>query len=285
MKMELLCNARCKVGESPVWTDGALYWVDIEMRQLHCFQAGQHRKMDLPCTVSAIAPAARGFVAAGGRGFGLVTPGTNAASFEPLANVLSADVPMRMNDGALDRQGRFWAGSMGMPVDPQRPAGQLFCLDGKGEEPVLGGLSVQNGLAFSLDGKAMYLSDSHPRVAMVWRFDYDTERGIPSNRSIFSSSRELGGRPDGAAMDTDGCYWVAASDGGQIVRLTPQGQVDTIVEVPTRNPTNVCFGGADRRTMFVTSLISSQPDSLSGDVFVLESPWQGIADVPWIPPT
>jgi sugar lactone lactonase YvrE len=200
-----------------------------------------------------------------------------------LANVLSADVPMRMNDGALDRQGRFWAGSMGIPVDPHSPVGQLFCLNGKGEEPLLAGLLVQNGLAFSPDGRTMYLSDSHPQVATVWRFDYDTERGIPSNRTIFSSRVELGGRPDGAAMDTDGCYWVAASDGGQIVRLTPQGQVDTIVEVPTRNPTNVCFGGADRRRMFVTSLISSQPDSLSGGVFVLESPWQGIADVPWMP--
>lgn len=285
MKMELLCDVRCRAGESPVWSDGALYWVDIETRRLHRWQAGQHRTMDLPFTVSAIAPAANGFIAAGARGFGLVTLGKDAAGFEPLENVLSDDGAMRMNDAALDRQGRFWAGSMGVPVDPRRPSGQIFNLGANSRGPFVSGLLIQNGLAFSPDGKTMYLSDSHPDVATVWRFDYDTERGVPSNRTNFSSCMTLGGRPDGAAIDTDGCYWIAASDGGRIVRLTPKGQVDTVVEVPTRNPTNVCFGGADRRTMFVTSQISDRPDAYSGGLFVLESPWQGVPEVAWTPST
>ncbi len=283
MRMELICDAQCRIGESPVWVDDALYWLDIEQRHLHRWQAGQHRIMALPCTVSAIAPAETGFIAAGDRGFGLVVPGEDEASFEPLADILPADLPMRMNDGALDRQGRFWAGSMSQPVDPQNPAGQLFRFDGKAELSPQPSLLIQNGLAFSPDGRTMYLSDSHPSVAKVWRFDYDPEHGVPSNRSLFCTSTDLGGRPDGAAIDTDGCYWIAASDGFRVVRVTPQGEIDAVVEVPTRNPTNICFGGTDLRTMFVTSLISKQPDRFSGGVFALESPWQGLPDRPWAP--
>ena len=282
MRMELLCEAGCRIGESPVWTDdGSLYWVDIQQQQLHRWVAGRHTTMPLPCTISAIALARDGLVAAGGKGFGLVTIEGDGAHFQPLADILPADTPMRMNDGALDRQGRFWAGSMSQPVDAQKPAGQVFCFAEKAELLPLPKLLVQNGLAFSPDGRTMYLSDSHPSVATVWRFDYDLERGAPTNQTVHCKNADLGGRPDGAAMDTDGCYWIAASDGGRVVRLTPGGRVDAIVEVPTRNPTNICFGGPDRRTMFVTSLISSQRDHLSGAVFVLETPWQGVADTPW----
>lgn len=283
MRMELICDAQCRIGESPVWADDALYWLDIKQLQLHRWQSGQHQTMALPCTVSAMATAETGFIAAGGRGFGLVVPGDDTARFQPLADVLPADIPMRMNDGALDRQGRFWAGSMSQPVDPQNPEGQLFRFDGEAEPSPQQGLLIQNGLAFSPDGRAMYLSDSHPDVATVWRFDYDPERGIPSNRTVFCTSVDLGGRPDGAAIDIDGCYWIAASDGGRVVRLTPQGKIDAVVEVPTRNPTNLCFGGAGRRTLFVTSLISKQPERLAGGVFAMESPWQGMPDTSWAP--
>lgn len=284
MRMELLCDAQCRIGESPVWTEeGALYWLDIKERQLHRWQSGRHTISALPCTVSAIAPAAAGFIAAGGGGFGLVVPGKEAAAFQLFENVLPADMPMRMNDGALDRQGRFWAGSMSQPVDPQAPAGQVFLFNGVARRARLPTLLIQNGLAFSPDGRTMYLSDSHPDVATVWRFDYDPESGTPTNRRVFCAGADLGGRPDGAAMDTDGCYWIAASDGGRVVRVTPEGRVDAIVEVPTRNPTNICFGGADGRMMFVTSLISSQPDRFSGGVFVLQSPWQGVPDTPFMP--
>jgi sugar lactone lactonase YvrE len=284
MRMELLCDAQCKIGESPVFTEGgALYWLDIQERQLHRWVAGQHDTMALPCTVGAIAPAEAGLIAAGGKGFGLIAAGDSATTFQPLADVLPADVQIRMNDGALDRQGRFWAGSMSHSVEPSRPEGQLFRFDGQADLAPLPPLLVQNGLAFSPDGRTMYLSDSHKDIATVWRFDYDRQSGTPTNRAVFCSSADLGGRPDGAAMDTDGCYWIAASDGGRIVRLTPEGRIDAVVEVPTRNPTNICFGGPDLRTIFVTSLISSQPDQFSGGVFALESPWQGLPETPWRP--
>lgn len=284
MGFELLCDARCRIGESPVWSnEGALYWVDIDGQRLHRWHGGQHRILALPCTVSAIAPAETGLIAAGGAGFGLIVAGEDMARFELLADVLPQDVPMRMNDGALDRQGRFWAGSMSQPADAQNPAGQLFSFDGEARLSSVPRLLVQNGLAFSPDGRTMYLSDSHPQVATVWRFDYDPGSGVPGNRTVFCTGADLGGRPDGATMDTDGCYWIAASDGGRVVRLTPEGHIDAVVEVPTRNPTNICFGGPDLRTMFVTSLISNQADRYSGGVFVYHSPWQGVPETAWAP--
>jgi sugar lactone lactonase YvrE len=142
---------------------------------------------------------------------------------------------------------------------------------------------VPNGLAFSPDGRTMYLSDSHPTVQAVWAFDYDTASGIPGNRRLFVDMKPLPGRPDGAAMDTDGCYWICGNDAGLVHRFTPDGRLDRSLEVPVKKPAMCAFGGAGLDTLFVTSIrpggidLSDQP--LAGGVFALR-PGSGIAGVP-----
>lgn len=284
MRAERLCAARCTIGESPVWMAGesALYWVDIGQSRLHRLCDETHESFALPETVSAIAPAAAGgFVAAARRGFARLEFNAGEIRHAALAPLPAAGPDIRMNDGALDRQGRFWAGSMPSPPEPADPQGHLFRLDTRGMADVRGGLLTQNGLAFSPDGRTMYLSDSHPAVSRIWAFDYDTETGTPSNQRVFAERETIGGRPDGATVDCDGCYWIAASDGGRIVRLTPAGAVDAVIEVPTRNPTNICFGGPDLSTLFITSLTPAGPDQQAGNLFVLATPWQGIAETPF----
>jgi sugar lactone lactonase YvrE len=110
-------------------------------------------------------------------------------------------------------------------------------------------LIVPNGLAFSPDGRTMYLSDSHPSVQAIWAFDYDTDSGTPGNRRLFADMKPLPGRPDGAAMDVDGCYWICGNDAGLVHRFTPDGRLDRSLEVPVKKPAMCAFGGPARHAV------------------------------------
>jgi sugar lactone lactonase YvrE len=161
--------------------------------------------------------------------------------------------------------------------------GRLYRHDGNGRSPSLQleELIVPNGLAFSPDGRTMYLSDSHPSVQAIWAFDYDTATGTPANRRLFADMNPLPGRPDGAAVDADGCYWICGNDAGLVHRFTPQGKLDRSLAVPVKKPAMCTFGGPKLDTLFVTSIrpggdLSDQP--LAGGVFALRPGTQGIAE-------
>lgn len=270
-------------GECPLWhpEEAALYWVDIPKGLIQRRSSdGTVNRWIAPLMIGAIALAeAGGLVASTERGFArLMLDDDGSAGLHPIADALAPGSGMRFNDGAPDRQGRFWSGTMQMPPDPAHPAGRLYCLDGGGSaRPVVDGLLTQNGLAWSPDGRVMYLSDSHPAIRTIWRFDFDPDSGTPTGRRVFCA--DLPGRPDGAAMDADGCYWIAATDAGRILRLTPEGRIDAEIVVPVPNPTNICFGGADLKTMFITSLRPRGGTApMSGGLFCVDLPFQGLAE-------
>jgi sugar lactone lactonase YvrE len=129
----------------------------------------------------------------------------------------------------------------------------------------------------------MYLSDSHPTVQSIWAFDYDTDSGTPSNRRLFVDMNAYPGRPDGAAVDADGCYWICGNDAGLIHRFTPAGKLDRSLAVPVKKPAMCSFGGAGLDTLFVTSIrpggdvdLSDQP--LAGSVFALRPGVRGLPE-------
>ena len=199
--------------------------------------------------------------------------GTLAAT--SVAPVEHAAPAMRFNDGRCDRQGRFWAGTMLLDMAAGARVGRLYS-HGQGDANAalrLDDLIVPNGLAWSPDGRTMYLSDSHPSVQAVWAFDYDTASGTPSNRRLFVDMKPLPGRPDGAAMDAEGCYWICGNDAGLVHRFTPGGRLDRSLAVPVKKPAMCAFGGPGLDTLFVTSIrpgntdLSDQP--LAGGVFAL----------------
>jgi sugar lactone lactonase YvrE len=163
---------------------------------------------------------------------------------------------MRFNDGRCDRQGRFWSGTMVQDMAAANPAGALYRFDARGvlSAPVVEGLITQNGLAWSPDGSTMYLSDSHPLRRQIWAFDYDIETGEPRNRRLFADLHDYAGRPDGAAVDAHGCYWICANDAGRLLRFTPQGKLDRQIDVPAMKPAMCAFGGNTLDTLFVTSI-------------------------------
>ena len=139
-------------------------------------------------------------------------------------------------------------------------------------------LGVSNGLAFSPDGTTMYHADSSERT--VWAYDYDPAIGARSNERVFLDFDDLPGRPDGACVDADGCYWIACVLGWAIARVTPAGEVDRIIELPVEMPTMPAFGGPELESLYVTSIRSANdPDQpLSGGLFVLDVGVRGLPE-------
>jgi sugar lactone lactonase YvrE len=127
----------------------------------------------------------------------------------------------------------------------------------------------------------MYLSDSHPLVQQIWAFDYDTDSGTPSNRRLFVDMNQFAGRPDGAAVDAEGCYWICANDAGLIHRFTPDGRLDRSLAVPVKKPSMCAFGGSRLDTLFVTSIRPGDDhdeQSLAGGVFALNPGVKGLPE-------
>ena len=290
MTAELILDARNATGESPVWSTAqqALYWVDIPAKRLHRWSPadGKSQSWQTSQMLACIAQAGNGsWVAAMENGLFAITPHADGSLDSRLLASVTHDLPeMRFNDGRCDRQGRFWAGTMLMNMAAGAPVGAMYRYSAGQVEPLkaqLDGFIVPNGLAFSPDGKTMYLSDSHPDVQKIWAFDYDTDTGIPHDRRLFVDMTEHPGRPDGAAVDADGCYWICGNDAGLIHRFTPDGKLDRSLSVPVKKPAMCAFGGADLDTLFVTSIrpvgdTSDQP--LAGGVFALSPGVKGLPE-------
>ncbi|SAL53000.1 gluconolactonase [Caballeronia sordidicola] len=261
-RVEAAGQTPAQVGESPVWheADQALYWVDIPARtiaRVH-METGTRTNWVLPEQVACITFDRNGTVLAGCETglFAVTLSSAGAMTFERLA---APDFPfpgMRFNDGRCDRQGRFWAGTMVQDMAASNPAGSLYRYDASGtlSAPVVRDLIVQNGLAWSPQGTTMYLSDSHASRRVVWAFDYDTDTGEPDNRRVFADLNRFTGRPDGAAIDADGCYWTCANDAGALLRFAPDGALDRTLPLPVSKPSMCAFGGRDLDTLFITSI-------------------------------
>ncbi|MBV6288242.1 SMP-30/gluconolactonase/LRE family protein [Pseudomonas aegrilactucae] len=292
MTAELIVDARNATGESPVWhpQENALYWVDIPAGRLHRWQLdGQTTSWQADEMLACIARSPQGhWLGAQETGLFQLTPQADGRlRAEQCASVEHAREKMRFNDGRCDRQGRFWAGTMQTNMGAEK-VGALYRYDPQPGGPVLPlqaqlhDLTVPNGMAFSPDGKTMYVSDSHPGVQLIWAFDYDIDSGTPHNRRVFVDMNNHPGRPDGATVDAEGCYWICAIDSGLVLRFTPEGKLDRTLELPVKKPTMCAFGGPQLDTLFVTSIrpqgvdLADQP--LAGGVFALNPGVKGLAE-------
>lgn len=286
---ELVLHLRNETGESPVWNhaEQALYWVDIGAGLLHRWRPGdgQHTSWRAQQPLACIARHAEGGWLGGMQdGVYRLAPGSDQVlAVDRCAPVGHARDGMRFNDGRCDRQGRFWAGTMLEDMSQAAPVGALYRLTGKQGgwrlDRVLDDLMVPNGMAFSPDGRIMYLSDSHPQRQCVWAFDYDVDAGVPHGRRLFIP-KLAGGRPDGAAVDAEGCYWICGNDAGLVHRYTPDGRLDRSLRVPVAKPAMCAFGGNGLDTLFVTTirLPGAAPHALDGAVFALHPGVRGLEE-------
>lgn len=294
MTMDVLCPNRDAVGESPLWNvaEQALYWVDIEGRALNRWRSRDQAftRWATAERLACIALHAHGGLVAGMETglFHLHPEADGSLVSQPIADLTHARPGMRANDGRCDRAGRFWFGTMVMDMSLAEPAGVLRRLDGRGlSAPQVDGLVTANGIAFSPDGTTMYLSDSHPSVQRIWAFDLGAD-GAPANRRLFVDMNVHPGRPDGAAVDADGCYWICANDAALVHRFTPNGRIDRSLRVPAGKPSMCAFGGAHLDELYITSIKPAWPlpgydASLAGAVFVARPGVAGIAETPFLP--
>ncbi len=286
VRVDCVLNAKARLGEAATWDDReqAFYWVDIEGPSLRRFDpdTAAEQAWPMPSRIGCFAlREGGGFVVALENGFHLFDPASGELShiYDP-----EPDKPRnRFNDGTTDPRGRFIAGTM--PMGPREPVGAFYRLNpGFQVDILVTGLRVTNGAAFSPDGRIFYFSDSEASVRTIWACDYDLDTGALSDRRVFFDTRELAGRPDGGAVDADGCYWMAGVGGWQLVRITPEGKVDRVIELPVEKPTKVAFGGRELDTLYVTSIgddpspgtEARQPQA--GGVFALTVP--GVRGLP-----
>jgi sugar lactone lactonase YvrE len=240
--VDLAVPSADRLGECPIWDGKALWWVDIHGRAIKRFD-GALEAWDVPEPVGSIAfRKAGGLLAAMQSGIF----SWNAGHLERL--VKSPTPELRFNDGRPDRGGRFfWVGTLRDPSFD--PVGSLYRFSAGDLKPEKSGIKVPNSTAWSPDGKTMYFADSPLRT--IWAYDYDAERGAISGERIFAKTQT--GFPDGSCVDADGCLWNAEYGGSRVVRYTPQGKPDRVIDVPAKNPTCCCFGGSDLKTLYITA--------------------------------
>ena len=289
MNMQPLCPVRNQVGESPVWSvaEQVLYWVDIEGRRIHRFDWAMQQEQSWPTAerVGCIAlHAGGGLLGAMETGLFRVWPAAGDALRAELLHTASfARAGMRFNDGRTDRAGRFWVTSMVRDMGLAAADGALYRCDARGlSAPLVTGLVTGNGLGFSPDGHTLYLSDSHPDVQRIWSFDLDAD-GAPANRRVFVDMKLHPGRPDGAAVDAEGGYWICANDAGMVHRFMPDGHLERSIRLPAAKPSMCAFGGPALEHLFITSITPAAPvegfdAALAGAVFVAQPGARGIAE-------
>lgn len=274
-------------GEGPVWDiqEQALYWVDIPEKRIYRRAEADGSVDSWPVGSDIGAMALRkdgGFVAALRDGLTLIDPRSGSQRF--VLDPEPDEPATRFNDGKCDRAGRFWVGTCHEVADPsqRRQIAALYRIDPDLRcHKIVSGVRTSNGLDWSPDNRTMYYTDTP--TYRIDAFDFDPDTGSVSNRRVFAQLPQGIGRPDGLAVDAAGYVWSAHFDGWRLTRYTPSGAVDCIVMFPVQHVTSCAFGGADLKTLYVTSATEDlSPEQLveqplAGALFALRT------DVPGLP--
>ncbi|MHA6298794.1 SMP-30/gluconolactonase/LRE family protein [Devosia sp. CAU 1758] len=280
-EIRALPDTQCQTGEGIIWCPRRhrLFFVDIAGRALCSYdpQTNSGSRWPLPEMPGCIAlTEGDEIIVALPDGLHSFDPKTTALT---LLVALPQDAPSghRANDGATSRGGRLVFGTMTLG-DRSIASGSLYHWDGVNLERHFSGLHIVNGLAFSPDDRTAYLSDSYTDVQTIWAFDHDPDTGALTGRREFFRTNEFAGRPDGACVDTDGCYWMAGVGGAELLRISPVGKIDLRIEVPVQWPSKPCFGSSDLRKMYVSSLRLADSSDVEGQVIEIDSPYQGLPE-------
>lgn len=275
------------LGEVPLWDARvkALTWVDVLKPALHRYTpaTAQIESWTPPEKLGSYALVRAGGMLVAGRG-GIARWWPETGGFERLA-IPEADRPDNLlNDGRCDPRGRFVVASMDKML--HAPKGRMWQVDAGGQAVLLeDGIWLPNALCWSPDGRTLYFGDSHTKL--LWAYDYDPGTGVPSNRRLFADTSAAAGLPDGSSVDAEGYVWNARFDAGCLMRFAPDGQLDQIVRLPVSRPTHVTFGGADLKTMYVTTArFRLKPDELAaqpmaGGMLAIEADVAGLPEPLW----
>lgn len=254
-----------QVGECPLWDalENTLYWIDIGGMTVHRLHTitNVHHFWTMPCEPGCIALCADGGLIVALRS-GIALLDTNSGTLTSILSAPYDTTTTRFNDGRCDSRGRLWVGTL---YEPRNHAyGELYCVErGLIRRADVEPVTVSNGVAFSgTDGGTLFHADTTAHRIRAYDFDCMTSN-LQTGRIFkeFSSDRanNYGGRPDGAAVDSEDCYWIAMYEGGCIKRLSSRGEELESIDLPVRCPTMMAFGGGDLRTLYITSAAKGRP--------------------------
>ena len=279
--VEVVVNLHARLGEGPRWDHrkGLLAWVDILGGHVHQTDpaSGFTTTIQVGPEVGALALYGDdGYLLAIRNGFATLA-NAEVVDFQPVFG----EPDGRMNDGVVDPVGRFVAGSMGRDARPE--TGSLYQRDLDGSVRVLfDGVTISNGLAWSASGDHLYYVDSG--LQRIDLMDYDLASGSVSGRRPFADVPETDGTPDGIAIDTEGCLWVALWGGGKVRRYSPDAEIIGEIEIPAARVSACGFGGPDLDLLFVTTAAVGRGESidhggLDGALFVVDPGCRGIESI------
>ncbi|MDA9632733.1 SMP-30/gluconolactonase/LRE family protein [Pelagibacteraceae bacterium] len=285
-KVELLDDCNNSLGEGITYSlsNNNLYWLDIgNVSKLYSLDLSSNKKeiFELPEIVTATSIKSKNeLILATTNGLKLFN--TSNKKFESVVNIENQQSLTRSNDGASDALGRFWFGTMqnnfdknGNGIPLKENIGKLYKVDTDKKISVIEeDLGIPNTFVWSPDNKNFYFTDT--LHGTILSYNFELESGELSNKKNFATFDR--GHPDGSTIDTDGCVWNCRWGGSCIVRFTPSGKVDQIIEMPVQNITNCVFGGKDMKTLFITTASNEDKNNLDGSLFSINLNYQGIED-------
>jgi sugar lactone lactonase YvrE len=274
------------LGECPLWSelDRALYWIDIDGHAVHRLDPttgiDDARPIGArPGSLALTQTPGQLLVATEHR---LVWLDWNTGEIEPWFDLEDPSTGNRCNDGRVDPSGRMVVGTMWPDTGANKSTGSLYRIDPDGSTTtLLRDIGVPNGLAFDAERGLMYFADTPTQTVLV--ADYDLDTGERRNVRPFLDYGPLPGKPDGACLDADGCYWSASVHGWSVIRVTPAGEIDRRIELPIEKPSMPAFGGSDLSTLYVTTIgaAGSKPSAealdgfTAGDLLAIDAVGQG----------
>lgn len=282
----LFSDELCSLGEGAFWHPlrKELFWFDINNSTLFGADAsGQlvHRMaLESPGSAAALIDFQNIAIAVKGQ---ILALDLATRSFTPL-HAFEADNPVtRSNDARVSPNGVWWLSTMGKNAEPE--AGALYAFSHGSLKPVRSHITIPNSICFSPDGRLAYFTDTVKRV--IERIEISPETALPIGEwEPFIDLRDAEGAPDGAVTDSAGNLWSAQYGGGQVVRYTPEGKRDRVVDVPAKNVTCPALGGPHMSTLYITTARQGldakalEKAPFSGAVFAIEVDVAGRPEVP-----
>ena len=287
-KVDIAYKCKNILGEGITFSskDQTLYWLDVNnSSKLYKFNLINQKKesFEIPEIVTASSIKSENeIILVSNNGINLFD--TNSKKFERILNIENKFLHTRSNDGASDVMGRLWFGTMqnnfdkdGESIPIKDNIGKLYRVDKDNTITIVeDNIGIPNTFVWSPDNKNFYFTDTLD--GNIMKYDYDVETGNLSNKQFFANFDR--GFPDGSTMDTDGCLWNCRWGGSCVVRYTPSGEVDQVIEMPVENITNCVFGGKDLKTLFITSANNPgiNQHELDGSLFSINLNYQGLED-------
>jgi L-arabinonolactonase len=281
-------ECRAALGEGAVWDDvrGEFLWTDIEGRALYRWNWDTRKiaRLDLAQRLGSFAlieGESDWLVAASEKDFHLLS--RESGQTRKLARIEDGFGYTRLNDGRADRQGRFWAGTMAetRPA-PDGSLGSLYCLEaGHPPRTTLSGIQISNSLCWGPNGRVMYHADSPANLIREFSFDPSTA-AVGEGRDLARTAAGI--HPDGSCVDAQGYLWNAQWGASRVVRYSPSGEIDHVLELPCSQPSCPAFGGADLDYLFITTArvdlseteLANEP--MAGNVLIYRTPFKGLRE-------